>query len=67
MALVLTGIGWIFALTIDIPLIGKRLEPYVVKVQDETNKYIEQTNYSDEFRALNTTLKSIEKNTTPKK
>jgi hypothetical protein len=64
--LVIAGIGWVFAVTIDLPLIGKRLEPYIVKVQNEMNKYIEQTNYNDDFRNLNATLKAIEKNTTPK-
>lgn len=72
-ALVLAGIGWIFAITVDLPLIGKRLEPYVDRAQKELNHYIEQTNYSDEFKSLDsslkdldTTLKSIEKNTSPK-
>jgi hypothetical protein len=55
-----------FAITIDIPLIGKRLEPYVLKAQNELNRYIEQTNYSDEFRNLDTTLRAIERNTAPK-
>ena len=62
----LACIGWIFAITIDIPLIGKRLEPYVTRAQIEMNKYLDQTNYSDEFHALEATMKAIEKNTTPK-
>ncbi len=72
-AFVLAGIGWIFAITVDLPLIGKRLEPYVDLVQNKLNHYIEQTNYSDEFKSLDstlrnldTTMKAIEKNTTPK-
>ena len=63
--LVLAGIGWIFAITIDLPLIGKRLEPYITRVQNEMNRYIEQTNYQDEFRAMEATLKEIEQNTKP--
>ena len=55
-----------FAITIDLPLIGKRLEPYVLKAQNDLNRYIDQTNYSDEFRSLEKTLKAIEQNTTPK-
>lgn len=47
--LVLAALGWIFSITIDIPLIGKQLEPYIMKAQSEMNRYIEQTNYSDEF------------------
>ena len=64
-ALVLTVIGWIFAVTIDLPLIGKRVEPYITKVQTELNTYIQQTNYKDEFKAMESHLKQIEKNTTP--
>lgn len=64
--LVLAAIWWMFAITIDLPLIGKRLEPYVLKAQNDLNRYIDQTNYSDEFRSLDKTLKAIEKNTTPK-
>jgi hypothetical protein len=44
---------------IDIPLIGKRLEPYVVKVQGEFNKYIEQTNYKTHFENIEKTLVDI--------
>jgi hypothetical protein len=64
--LILALTGWIFAITVDIPLIGKSLEPYVLKAQTELNRYIDQTNYSDEFRALDDTLRQIEKNTQPK-
>ncbi len=63
--MILAVIGWMFAITIDIPLIGKRLEPYVVAAQTELNKYIDQTNYSDEFRDLSTILRQIEQNTIP--
>jgi hypothetical protein len=63
---VLALIWWMFAITIDLPLIGKRLEPYVLKIQMELNKYIDQTNYSDEFRWLDETLKQIEQNTKSK-
>jgi hypothetical protein len=56
----------VFSLTIDLPLIGKKLEPYVIKAQNEFNRYIDQTNYTDEFRALESTLDQIEKNTQPR-
>lgn len=62
----LAAIGWMFAITIDLPLIGKKLEPYVLRAQSEFNRYIDQTNYSDEFRALESTLVQIEKNTQPR-
>lgn len=65
-ALVLAGIGWIFAITIDLPLIGKRLEPYVNAVQNDLNRYIQQTNYEDEFIRMQQSLEAIEKNTAPK-
>jgi len=64
--LVIAIIGWAFAITIDLPLIGKRLEPYILKVQTEMNRYIDQTNYADEFRSLDETLQKIEQNTQPK-
>ncbi len=64
--LVLAVLGWIFSITIDLPLIGKELEPYITTAQDKMNHYIEQTNYSDEFGRMETTLKAIEANTTPK-
>ncbi len=62
----LASIGWILAITVDLPLIGKRLEPYVDRAQKEMNRYIEQTNYSDEFKVMEDTLKAIEENTTPR-
>lgn len=62
-ALVLTLIGWIFAVTIDLPLIGKELEPYITKFQTELNTYIQQTNYQEEFKTMEASLKEIEKNT----
>ncbi len=72
-ALVLASIWWIFAITVDLPLIGKRLEPYVDRAQKDLNHYIEQTNYSDEFksldnslRSLDATMKAVETNTKPK-
>jgi hypothetical protein len=64
-AVVLTVIGWVFAVTIDLPLIGKRVEPYITKAQTELNTYVQQTNYKDEFKAMELHLKQIEKNTTP--
>ena len=37
---------------IDIPLIGKKLEPYVEKVQVEFKRYTEATNYKEDFIAM---------------
>ena len=42
-------IGWTLAILIDLPLIGRRLEPYVNQVQSEFRKYTETTNYNQKF------------------
>jgi Domain of unknown function (DUF5665) len=59
-ALVITLIGWIFSLVIDLPLIGKRLEPYIEIVQTEFKKYTEATNYKEDFKEMKESLKNIE-------
>ncbi len=49
--IVITLISWSLTKIIDLPLIGKELEPYIEKVQTEFNKYKEATNYkSDVYR-----------------
>ena len=58
-AIVVTLIGWTLSLMIDIPLIGKRLEPYVEKVQIEFKKYTEATNYKEDFGAMQVLLWDI--------
>ena len=65
-ALVITIIGWIFSFVIDLPLIGKKLEPYIEKVQIEFRKYTEATNYKEDFKEMKEMLKNIEKNTQKK-
>lgn len=65
-ALVITIIGWIFSFVIDLPLIGKTLEPYIEKVQVEFKKYTEATNYKEDFKEMKEMLKNIEKNTQKK-
>ncbi len=44
---------------IDLPLIGKKLEPYVQNVQMEFRKYTEATNYKPDFQEIRNTLKDI--------
>ncbi len=56
---VIAIVTWTLSTMIDLPLIGKRLEPYVVKVQWEFNKYIEQTNYKTHFENIEKTLVDI--------
>lgn len=55
-------IGWTLSTLIDLPLIGKKLEPYVEKVQMEFNKYTESTNYKPHFERIEMTLDSIDEN-----
>jgi Domain of unknown function (DUF5665) len=59
-------IGWILTTLIDLPLIGKKLEPYVEHVQTEFKKYTEATNYKPYFEKMEESLRTIERNTTPK-
>ncbi len=70
-AIVVTLIGWTLSLMIDIPLIGKKLEPYVEKVQVEFKRYTEATNYKEDFIAMKELLwdikKELEKTNTDKK
>lgn len=57
--IVIALIGWFLSTLIDIPLIGKKLEPYVQQVQTEFKKYTESTNYKDNFQNIESTLKDI--------
>jgi hypothetical protein len=57
---VIALIGWTLSTLIDLPLIGKKLEPYVEKVQIEFNKYTESTNYKPHFERLERSLDSID-------
>ncbi len=58
--IVITLIWWILSGLIDLPLIGKKLEPYVQRVETEFKKYTEATNYRDNFERMETTLNSID-------
>lgn len=59
-SIVVSLIVWMMAQLVDFPLVGK----YFKTIQTETTKYIEQTNYTDEFEQMQKTLEQIEKNTT---
>ena len=59
--IVIALIGWILATIIDLPLIGKRIEPYVQQIQWEFSKFTEATNYRPNFEKIEITLQSIEK------
>lgn len=52
-------VGWILSTIIDLPLIGKKIEPYVENVQTEFRKYTEATNYKPDFEEIRDTLKDI--------
>ncbi len=56
-------VGWSLAIIIDLPLIGRRLEPYVNHVQTEFKKYTEATNYNPKFDAMEKVLIEIRDNT----
>ena len=58
--IVIALIGWILSTIIDLPLIGKKLEPYVEKVQTEFTKYTEANNYRANFERIEATLNSID-------
>ena len=58
--IVIAIIGWFLSTLIDIPLIGKSLEPYVETVQNEFNKFTEATNYRPNFERMESTLNSID-------
>lgn len=57
--IVITLISWSLTKIIDLPLIGKELEPYIEKVQTEFNKYKEATNYKSDVYRIESELKEI--------
>lgn len=57
--IVIALIWWTLSMLIDLPLIGKKLEPYVEQVQTEFKKYTEATNYKENFENIEITLKEI--------
>lgn len=59
-AIVVGLIGWTLSILIDLPLIGKKLEPYIERVQSEFNMYTESTNYRPHFERIEQTLNSID-------
>lgn len=54
-------VGWILSTIIDLPLIGKKLEPYVEKVQSEFSRFTEATNYRPHFERIEETLNAIDR------
>lgn len=56
---VIAIIGWFLSTLIDLPLIGKKLEPYVSKVQYEIDMYKEATNYTPHFYRMEDSLSEI--------
>lgn len=57
--IILGLIGWFLSGLISLPLLGKKVEPYVEKIQLEVNKYTETTNYNPHFLRLEESLSSI--------
>lgn len=58
-AIVIALVWWVLSTLIDLPLIGKKLEPYVSQVQTEFSKFTEATNYNPHFTRMESTLESI--------
>ena len=58
--IVIALIGATLSTLIDLPLIGKKLAPYIENVQNEFNKYTESTNYKPHFDRIESTLNSID-------
>ncbi len=58
--IVIALVGWMLSTLIDLPLIGKKLEPYVEKVQTEFSKFTESNNYRPHFERIEMTLNSID-------
>lgn len=58
-AVVIAIIGWFLTTLIDLPLIGKKLEPYITEIQTEITKYTESTNYNDNFQNMENLMKEI--------
>ena len=57
--IVIALIWWTLSIMIDLPLIGKQLEPYIEKVQTEFKKYTEATNYKENFSNMEQRLTEI--------
>ena len=59
--IVIALVGWILATIIDLPLIGKKLAPYVEQIQWEFSKFTEATNYRPNFERIENSLQSIDR------
>ena len=57
--IILGLIGWFLSGLINLPLLGKKMEPYVEKIQLEVNKSTETTNYNPHFVKIEETLANI--------
>jgi Domain of unknown function (DUF5665) len=57
--IVIATVGWTLSTIIDLPLIGKWMEPSVEKIQYEFKKYTEATNYKESFSSLGNKLDAI--------
>jgi hypothetical protein len=62
-SIVIGLIGWTLAVIIDLPLIWRRLEPYVHQIQTDFKKYTEATNYNQKFDNMEKVLIEIRNNT----
>lgn len=58
--IVIALVGWILSTIIDLPLIGKQIEPYVNRAQEEFQKFTEANNYRPHFEKIEETLNGIQ-------
>lgn len=58
-AVVIAIIGWILSTMINLPLIWAKIEPYIIKAQEEITKYTENTNYKENFKNMEKILVEI--------
>ena len=59
MSLVLGIFVWILTMLVSLPVVGE----YFQKTEDYISEYAENTNYNDEFKEMNDTLREIRDNT----
>lgn len=58
--IVIALVGWLLTTIIDLPLIWKKIEPYVHTIQWEFSKFTEANNYRPNFDRIEKTLSSID-------
>ncbi len=58
-SIVIWLIGWFISTLIDIPLIGAKMEPYLLRAKHEFSRFTEANNYKPNFERMEDILKDI--------